>query len=257
MKLLASDFDNTLYFSPEDPHFHPQDLKAIKRFQETGNVFGICTGRDFDSIHILTKDFLDFDFYILDNGSVILNHERQVIAQFDLDLTTVRQVLTHFNQLESMVVTNNRIYAYHNTRQWKSDQITLITEPAEITEATAHRVSFHLETEAQAQAVTNELNGLGLPIRGFQNGTEIDCVNWQTSKGHALKIIQDYYGLADRNVACIGDSYNDLPMLDVCANGFTFKGSPQIVRDHAKYMVASLYQAIDQLTAKKAAQAAI
>ncbi|MFC6315472.1 HAD family hydrolase [Lapidilactobacillus achengensis] len=257
MKLLASDFDGTLYFYPEDPHIRTRDLAAIKNFQQAGNVFGICTGRDFDSIHILTKDFLDFDFYILDNGSVILNQEREVIAQFDLQLATIKQVLHHFATLESMVVTDRTIYAYHNTRQWESDNITLITDPEALTEPTAHRVSFHLESEAHAAAVTQELNQLGLPIRGFQNGTEIDCVNWQTSKGKALKIIQDYYGLADPDVGCIGDSYNDLPMLDVCANGFTFKNSPQIVRDHARYMVTSVDQAIDQLTARKAAQAAI
>lgn len=49
MKILASDFDNTLYFHNS---MKENDLKAIKKFQEKGNLFGICTGREINGIII-------------------------------------------------------------------------------------------------------------------------------------------------------------------------------------------------------------
>ena len=39
MKLLASDFDNTLWFND---HMKDNDVKNIKEFQKHGNLFGVC-----------------------------------------------------------------------------------------------------------------------------------------------------------------------------------------------------------------------
>ncbi len=54
MKILASDFDNTLYFHNS---MKENDLKAIKKFQEKGNLFGICTGREINGIIEPSKEF--------------------------------------------------------------------------------------------------------------------------------------------------------------------------------------------------------
>lgn len=47
MKVFASDFDGTIHFVDEKigGYFKQEDLRAIKKFQENGNLFGLCTGR--------------------------------------------------------------------------------------------------------------------------------------------------------------------------------------------------------------------
>ena len=47
MKLLASDFDNTLWF---EDHMKDEDVKAIHEFQKHGHLFGICSGRSLSGI---------------------------------------------------------------------------------------------------------------------------------------------------------------------------------------------------------------
>lgn len=42
MKVLASDFDGTLFFKGK---FKEEDLKQIRAFQAQGHQFGLCTGR--------------------------------------------------------------------------------------------------------------------------------------------------------------------------------------------------------------------
>ena len=75
MKILASDFDNTLFFSDG---VHKEDVEAIRTFQKQGNLFGLCTGRQLEGIkypfggnreHPLTD--IDFDFYITLSLSLI------------------------------------------------------------------------------------------------------------------------------------------------------------------------------------------
>ena len=48
-------------------------------------------------------------------------------------------------------------------------------------------------------------------------------------------------------VSGIGDSYNDLPMLDVVNNALTFHSSPDEVKAHADMLVDSISEAINGL----------
>ena len=69
MKVLASDYDGTLLFNEK---FKEGDLKKIKEFQKAGNLFGLCSGRPFKGIYEFCKPYIDFDFYILCTGALVL-----------------------------------------------------------------------------------------------------------------------------------------------------------------------------------------
>ena len=45
MKILASDFDNTIYYL-EDKEKNKKNVSAIKKFINQGNIFCIITGRN-------------------------------------------------------------------------------------------------------------------------------------------------------------------------------------------------------------------
>lgn len=48
----------------------------------------------------------------------------------------------------------------------------------------------------------------------------------------------------------IGDSWNDIPMFDSCKNAFTFKNSPQDVKDRTKYQVDNIEMCICEIMEK-------
>ena len=50
-------------------------------------------------------------------------------------------------------------------------------------------------------------------LDAFVNMGSIDCVAKGCSKDSGIQAIKKHYGL-ERGVACIGDNYNDLPMLE-------------------------------------------
>ena len=62
-----------------------------------------------------------------------------------------------------------------------------------------------------------------------------------------LKIIQHHFNILKNNVYCIGDSWNDLPMIKSIENSFTFTYSPQDVMEEAKYIVNNLKECIDKI----------
>ena len=69
------------------------------------------------------------------------------------------------------------------------------------------------------------------------------------SKGTGIKIIKDHYRL--EKIAGIGDSYNDLPMLNVVDTAFTFKTSPQEIKKQVHYCVNDIAEAIALLEVEK------
>ena len=52
MKILASDFDNTIYFL-DDEEKNIRNSEAIKKFISQGNIFCIITGRNYSDLKLL------------------------------------------------------------------------------------------------------------------------------------------------------------------------------------------------------------
>lgn len=247
MKVLASDFDGTLYFRDEQPSIRVRDIEAIKKFQKMGNKYGICTGRHLQGILEPTKDNIHFDFYILNNGSTILDEDLNIVYQRDMDIKDVLAVLNKYSDIESTIITSRFLYAYHFSRNWSSDKIKIINDFKEIEEKNIMSFSFHVDTEEEAKKITHDINLMELPIIAFQNRNDVDCVYRECSKGNALILVQKYFLIDGQDVACIGDSYNDEPMLKVADCSFTFHNSPDSIKKLVKYTVSSISECIDLL----------
>ena len=78
MKVLASDFDGTIFFKD---HVKEEDVKAVKVFQNEGHLFGLCTGRPLIGVTKYVKDDITFDFYILSTGAVILDKNMNALYE--------------------------------------------------------------------------------------------------------------------------------------------------------------------------------
>lgn len=250
MKLLASDFDGTLFFHQENPSIRKNDIQTILHFQRQGNLFGICTGLDLEGIIEPVEDQITFDFYILHSGSLILDRNYNIIYQKRISIQDVKKVLWHYKEVESAIFHDNKIYLYRHSRGWKKDSFHFIHHFDEIKEKFIQSFSFHLETEKEARNIADEINNMNLNIQAFQNKTDVDCIAKNNSKGYAIKIIQQYFHLNEDDVSCIGDSYNDLSMLEASKNSFTFYDSPVTVKRKAKYLVHGVDECIALLMQK-------
>ena len=71
------------------------------------------------------------------------------------------------------------------------------------------------------------------------------------SKGQGIQFIQDYFHLPKDNIYAIGDSWNDLPMLDAVKNSYTFTYADDKVKNHALHIVSSLAKCIEDIQNEK------
>ena len=78
-KLFASDFDNTLYM--RDGGILKETADAIRKFQEAGHIFGICTGRPVHSPEKHYEGILDPDFIIGSSGGIIIDKDGRTLFE--------------------------------------------------------------------------------------------------------------------------------------------------------------------------------
>ena len=115
MKLLASDFDNTLWFND---HMKDNDVKNIKEFQKHGNLFGVCTGRCLHGIVNPSQPYnLEHDFYILLSGALVLNKDKEVIFEKQIPLSLVKEIYNFLNQKDASIVYKDVMYKVYKTKK--------------------------------------------------------------------------------------------------------------------------------------------
>ena len=244
MKVLASDFDNTLHFWDE-PHFKEGDIQKIKQFQNDGNLFGICSGRPFTGLLKPLKGVLQPDFFIVSTGGAILDKDHQLLYGKEVPFNTINEIyLTYKNEIELIVQTLSET-DFYCTRIKDSEGKVIIKSLEEMRGQKIYSISLVESTVERAMEITAEINQKYQDVSAYQNVASIDIVAKGCSKGAAILKLKELFHL--KEIAGIGDSYNDLPMLEVADISFTFHQSPETIQEKATYVVDHIKEAIDIL----------
>ena len=78
---------------------------------------------------------------------------------------------------------------------------------------------------------------------GYQNLNSVDVVAPGCSKGTGIAFVREHFGA--HSVAAMGDSFNDLPMLEAADVAYTFPYVVEDVRDAADYLVSGVAEALE------------
>ena len=242
MQALASDFDGTLFFGKEDPQIRTTDIEAIRRFQGSGGLFGICTGRSRVGIEMEVGDRIRMDFYILVSGALILDGEGRTIAKYTISRQTLRSLYEAYKgRVRQVIQGNDTVYSLTGYHPMQTIIRSLEEIPGDI-----YGMSFAAQTPEEAEVICREVNTCYAgELMGFVNINNIDIVPYGCSKGNALRLVKKYFGIG--TMAGIGDSYNDLSSLEAADTAFTFPYAPDAVRQAADHVVASVAEALEFL----------
>lgn len=241
MKALASDFDGTLYF---EDGVKENDQQAIVHFQKH-HLFGLCTGRPLIGVQHYIKDCIQPDFYIVSSGACILDKECHVLYEQTISKDLLKDIYQQYHQkAEVSIQADFRIYTLVKDSKIPIAQ-TYVESIDCIGDEHIFGLSINAVHEQQAKEWTHNLNETYKEIIAFQNKEYIDIVKRGCSKGEAVKKLKELLHLD--MVYGIGDSYNDIPMLESADCSFTFHDSPQIVQEKATHIVSSISEAIKMI----------
>lgn len=248
MKLLASDLDGTLYFGQEENKVKPQDIKAIKKFQKAGNLFGICSGRTLAGInHAIGDQDIHLDFYILVSGACLVDGNGNYIYRELLSKDTIKKVvnaISHEKDAQILFCYDENYYRLNANDRLprRGKNIKNVDEASEDAFDSLHLAFEHLETLERVKAILNQT--LSDEIEVHHNVLNLDITPKGFSKGKAIKNLDKYLPIQFEDIATIGDSFNDISMLQAANTSFTFHASDDEVKACAKYIVSDISEAI-------------
>ncbi len=252
MKAIASDFDGTLYF---ENGFKEADLKSIQNFQKAGNYFGVCTGRPLKGILYASKEAIQqnkiqFDFFIVSTGAIILDAHLHVIYEKTMPFIIADQIVETYKENYQVYahVGLEDIYAIQQTGGFPIPQ-NVVNSLQEVKKDSILGISIEAKEEKIAQRIYQELQEkYGDTLSINLNASDIDIVNKGVSKGQACQIIKEKLGV--QTLYGIGDNYNDIPMLLHTDASYTFTYSPESVQKQANKVVCSIEEMIQDIIAQ-------
>ena len=188
--------------------------------------------------------FIRTDFIISVSGALIVDGEGKILDSCCMDPAAAEAIYKDFKKSAEIVIhAGGRVYCLGE----KEYPLQIrVFDFSELPLNFIYGLSMRFESEeAAAEAASRIKRKYGPFADAFRNVRHVDIVAAGCSKGSGVRKVKEIFKL-DR-IAGIGDSYNDLPLIEASDVGFTFQGAPEELRNAADEIVLSVSQAIEKI----------
>ena len=205
MKVLASDFDLTLYV--DDLEIVKKNVMAIRYFMKNGNLFGIITGRNYSDIKVLLNQYdIPYHYLICQDGAKLFDSMDYCFSTVSLsreDIVRIVPVLEEYH------------FDYYLDDGY--NETTNMDDCVKVVGVIGNR-------REEAQKVVDILIKEG--FYAYLSMYYINILDSSVNKKNALEKLLVHADCYKEDLYVIGDSVNDLEMLT------SFQGA--IMKNHSK-----------------------
>lgn len=247
-KVFASDFDGTLYFYKADVKLPPESVEKIKEYQAAGNLFGLCTGRQVGGLTPFISGHIKPDFYITSSGANIVDKDLKEIKKCGVDRRVAAEIVREINPLDYKITLDIEGDICVFAKMDYPGKYYVITSVEDAPKGLIHQVSIHTESLEEAAAIAGRINrDYGEYVEAFQNVVEIDIAPRGCSKGKGVEVLKSF--LRESEGECrlygIGDSINDLPLIEAADVSYTFPYAPKELQEKVTKVVDNICEALE------------
>lgn len=240
-KAFASDFDGTLYQHGSYEGFLDQDLKAVREYQKSGGLFGICSGRSLSGLKGSMHDEIVCDFYIMATGAQVLDRNGNTLWERYMDNETAMKIYRQYQNTVSIIFHGrDLVYTFGKGYPWQKH----IDDLSELGDDHVYGISLGMfDSEEDSLRVSQDIEEhFGNEASVYPNVNTIDVAPYGCSKGKGLRKLKEL--LSIDLTGGIGDSYNDETLIEEADAGYTFHRSPAEVQKKADVLVDDEAEAI-------------
>ncbi|MEG1999875.1 MAG: HAD-IIB family hydrolase [Evtepia sp.] len=246
--LLATDYDDTLYGT--NLAISPENRAAISYFVSEGGHFTVSTGRSYVNFAIqMQREQLPINTpVILSNGANIYdfsNKEMLYETHLRPDVATdLSLVCNRFPELGFEAYSNETVYV-HNPNEITERHLTragLLGHPSPIMDMPAPWTKAILQQDhAYLQKVQQYMLAHWSEAYEviFSSTVLLELTAKGSHKGSAVLWLANHLGVLRKNIYCIGNGHNDIPMLEISAEPFAPSNCAQAVRERGATILAS------------------
>lgn len=258
MKILVSDLDGTLI---EDTGLLSQkNLEMMHKLKELGHLVVICTGRSLKEFEVTQKEMhFPCDYIILNNGAFIVDKDYNVIFERVIHKEAglaILEKIESYPSLCSMFSDGDHTYGLVDGKtvdyglggvEIQSCFHDLYKEVKQFSIIAFHQSNKQIEDTKQCY---NEiLKDYSDEVEAFMNTHFVDVVPKDCSKGKGVKTLLNHLNIQGE-VWAIGDSHNDLSMLEIADYGYTFDYAD--IKEQIPHQVHFVYEMIEAMLENEA-----
>ncbi|KLU59676.1 putative phosphatase YwpJ [Peptococcaceae bacterium CEB3] len=253
IKLLVTDLDGTLL--DEQKKVGMENQISVKHIKDAGLEVCLASARTYREIeHVM--EILEGDFSaVSQNGSFVHTKNRVLLegSYFESEQAlNIWAIAKRFPIALFAGCADHYIYTPPKTGTYRSLEPRMFVLPRETPDfdkairagLTVTKFSFYGDIkvlENLRRALTDSRRpDLSVAI------SDRDCLDVMPkaiSKGKALDALMKDLLLTPDEVACIGDSFNDISMFGACSHSFAMEGASAEVKSQAQHVVSSVAEA--------------
>lgn len=252
IKHIFCDLDGTLYHGGIDD----QDASAIKKIEEKGIRFHIATGRIFKQADRMTREKIKLNgYYICENGSYIHDSNHELIYKGTIDDELVKKVISRFESETAKIYFKHsgKVVLLEKDKLFNYYSDDYIVDPDFIKKESFDNgvgnigvISNDIEELCRIELyLKSEFNEI-LDIY-FSSEHTLNIVPKGVSKRKSIERVCEILNCSLDEIATIGDSPNDINMLDGIKYSFAMENSRESVKKSANYVCASVKNVIETI----------
>lgn len=254
--LLLSDYDNTLHYTEAAlrqgtplPPIHPRNLAAIRRWMAEGGRFAVATGRALAAFRPQAVGLPMNAPAVVDNGAAIydLARETYLVRRFlpESALAPIAAVMDAFPRLSLELYHESALVQAVRPSAWNEKHALLTGLDFQVVEAVSPQQVVTPLTKALFISGREELERVYafMAERGWAGDYELifssdhllEMTAKGADKGRMALLLKELCGC--RELICVGDHANDLPMLRAADRAFAPANAIEAVRSSGARLV--------------------
>jgi Cof subfamily protein (haloacid dehalogenase superfamily) len=256
IKLIVSDLDGTLLDANKE--VSTREFEALHLSRTQGIAFALASGRMRSEMNKIITQIDQNCICISQNGAFIHSSDGQLLQSTYFEPSLARQAYTmtssptivrlicsgEANYISQLTNASDAIQA----RMFETFRILHHTEEAIEHELPVCKLSYFGDIQELLTIKRSLELHYGDQLTQFIS--DIDCLDIMPkgiSKGSALLYMLDILNITVDEVACIGDSFNDISMFEVTPHSYAMRHSHPDVKEFARHIVANVAEAIEHI----------
>lgn len=191
MKVIASDFDNTLY--TKERKTLQENVESVKNFINRGNIFIIITGRSYSNISKVIKEYnIPYKYLVCQDGANIFDENDKCIKSNLLDKNKSLDI-------EKYLQENDIEYSFESAY----NDYDVINNAVKIT--------VTLKDKDDSKKITRDIKDIA-DVYAYTSSKHINIIDSYVNKCEALEYLVNNNYISD-NITVLGDDINDFEMM--------------------------------------------
>ncbi len=252
-KMIVTDMDYTLL--NREKTVSPRNKKALRNAMNKGVHIAVATGRIYVSAKFYARLLNIITPIIASNGAIIREgHTNKTIFKSVLspdvairmiELCREKGLFCHLFS-DNTVFTERIINVSSRYSEWNESlededkiNIEVVDKLEEVVKNEKNEIVKAVVVDSNEDSlryVRNSLNDTGLANISQSLKGNMEVMNKGISKGNAIKILCEIYGIDKSEVIAIGDNENDISMIEYAGLGVAVGNAAESVKEKADYI---------------------